>query len=383
MTARVIDTNGWFEVKRNPLSKVGIYPYSGAQIGAAEADRNKIFRVFRPPEELGAPETIESFKLVPLIDDHTMLGDGFTPAEQKGVAGVIGENVFFENDTLYGNPKIYSSALAEKIKNGKTELSMGYRCRYDFTPGFWNGQEYDVVQRALRGNHVALVNEGRMGPEVAILDHLMVITVDAKETLPVDEDLKAALAAIVARLDKLEAAGASEDEEAAKKAADEEAAKKAADEDAEAKKATDEEAAKKAEDEEAAKDEGEEETPTSMDAALKKIALLEGRLAVAEKRPAMDEADVVRAAADKSELVAKLAPLVGTFDHARMTGAQVAAYGVEKLGIKNVPKGGERVALDAYLQAAKIPDPTKAVRTAADANATGLAASIVKHSTGA
>lgn len=376
MTARVIDTNGWFEVKRNPLSKVGIYPYSGAQIGAAEADRNKIFRVFRPPEELGAPETIESFKLVPLIDDHTMLGDGFTPAEQKGVAGVIGENVFFENDTLYGNPKIYSSALAEKIKNGKTELSMGYRCRYDFTPGFWNGQEYDVVQRALRGNHVALVDEGRMGPEVAILDHLMVITVDAKETLPVDEELKAALAAIVARLDKLE-----KERDDADSRADDEDETKASDEDTE-EKASDEDETK-ASDEDTAKDEGEEETPTSMDAALKKIARLEGRLAAAEKRPAMDEADVVRAAADKSDLVAKLAPLVGTFDHARMTGAQVAAYGVEKLGIKNVPKGGERVALDAYLQAAKIPDPTKAVRTAADANATGLAASIVKHSTGA
>lgn len=252
---------------------------------------------------------------------------------------------------------------------------MGYRCRYDFTPGFWNGQEYDVVQRALRGNHVALVDEGRMGPEVAILDHLMVITVDAKETLPVDEELKAALAAIVARLDKLE-----KERDDADSRADDEDETKASDEDTE-EKADDEE--EEAADEDETKDEGEEETPASMDAALKKIARLEGRLAAAEKRPAMDEAAVVRASADKSDLVAKLAPLVGTFDHARMTGAQVAAYGVEKLGIKNVPKGGERVALDAYLQAAKIPDPTKAVRTAADAKATGLAASIVKHSTGA
>lgn len=377
MSARVVDTNGWFEVKRNPLSKVGIYPYSGAQIGAAQADHDKIFRVYRPAEELSAEETIESFKLVPLIDDHTMLGEGFTAAEQKGVAGVIGESVFFENDTLYGNPKIYSSALAEKIKNGKTELSMGYRCRYDFTPGFWNGQEYDVVQRALRGNHVALVDEGRMGPEVAILDHLMVITVDAKETLPVDEELKAALAAIVTRLDKLEKerddADSRADDEEGTKASDEDTEEKASDED---EKASDEEGTK-------ASDEDTEEAPTTMDAALKKIARLEGRLAAAEKRPAMDEAAIVQASADKADLVAKLAPLIGTFDHSRMTGAQVAAYGIEKLGIKNVPKGGERVALDGYLQAAKIPDPTKAVRTAADANATGLAASIVKHSTGA
>lgn len=374
MSARVVDTNGWFEVKRNPLSKVGIYPYSGAQIGAAQADHDKIFRVYRPAEELSAEETIESFKLVPLIDDHTMIGDGFTPAEQKGVAGVIGESVFFENDTLYGNPKIYSSALAEKIKNGKTELSMGYKCRYDFTPGIWNGQPYDVVQRNLRGNHVALVDEGRMGPEVAILDHRMVITVDAKETLPVDEELKAALAAIVARLDKLEAAKPSEDEEAAKKTEDE---------DAETEKATDEEAVKKVEDEDTEKATDEEETPASMDAALKKIAKLEGRLAAAEKRPAMDEAAMVRATADRGDLVEKLSRHIGTFDHSRMTGAEIAVYGVEKLGIKNVAKGQERVALDAFLQAAPIKDPAKARTVATDGAATGLAASIVKHSTGA
>lgn len=372
MSARVVDTNGWFEVKRNPLSKVGIYPYSGAQIGAAQADHDKIFRVYRPAEELSAEETIESFKLVPLIDDHTMLGEGFTAAEQKGVAGVIGESVFFENDTLYGNPKIYSSALAEKIKNGKTELSMGYKCRYDFTPGIWNGQQYDVVQRNLRGNHVALVDEGRMGPEVAILDHLMVITVDAKETLPVDEELKAALAAIVERLTKLEAAAKpSEDEGEEPKATDEEP--KAEDEGDEP-KAEDEGEEPKAED---------EDTPTSMDAALKNIAKLEGRLAAAEKRPAMDEAAMVRVTAERTDLVEKLSRHIGTFDHSRMTGAEIAVYGVEKLGIKNVAKGQERVALDAFLQAAPIKDPAKARTVATDGAATGLAASIVKHSTGA
>jgi len=363
MTARQYDLNGWFEVKKNPLSKVGIYDYSGAQIGAPAADASKIFRVYRPAEELGAAETVDSFKLVPFIDDHTMLGDGFKPAEDVGVEGVIGENVYFEGDTLYGNPKVYSKALAEKIKNGKTELSMGYRCRYDFTPGVWNGREYDVVQRDLRGNHVALVDEGRMGPEVAILDHLT-FAVDAKELTPVDEELKALLAAIVARLDKLEAK-----EPEADPVADADKDEPAADVDPEPKA------------DEPAADADKDEPPTSMDAALKQIASLKGRIAAVETRPAMDERALVDITARRTSLVERLSKHVGTFDHATMTLADVAAYGISKLEIKGVAKGTEIVALDAFLQAK--PDPTKATTVAQDKVTSALSARIAKHGAGA
>ena len=98
MTKRQKDINGWFEVKDNPISKVGVFDYSGAQIGAA--DPNRIYRVYRPAEELADPATIESFKLLPIVDDHTMLGnpnEGMTAAEDKGVAGVIGEEVYFKH----------------------------------------------------------------------------------------------------------------------------------------------------------------------------------------------------------------------------------------------------------------------------------------------
>lgn len=379
MTARQYDTNGWFEIKRNPLSKVGIYDYSGAQIGAPPADASKIFRVYRPATELADPETLASFKLVPLIDDHTMIGEGFTAPETKGIAGVIGEDVYFEGDTLYGNPKIYSKSLAQKIKNGKTELSCGYRCRYDFTPGEWNGQQYDVVQRRLRGNHVALVDEGRMGPEVSILDHKMVITVDAKETTPVDDELKAVLAAIVARLDKLEAPAAAPDPKTPPAALP-----VAKDGDAPTEQAPTIPDPKAAPTPPPAKDDDEtvEGEPASMDAALKTIASLKGKIAALETRPAMDEATIVGQLAKKTDLVAKLGPLVGVFDHSSMTVAQVAAYGVEKLKI-HTAKGSELVALDAYLQAkAEAPKAPTTIATQ-DESIKQLAGKIAAHTTGA
>lgn len=371
-SARLHDLNGWFEVKGNPLSKVGIYDYSGAQIGAPAADAGKIFKVFRPAEELGHPDTVASFKLVPFINDHTMLGENFTDTDQRPVQGVLGEDIYFEGDTLYGNPKVFSKALAEEIKKGKTELSLGYRCRYDFTPGTWKGQKYDVVQRVIRGNHVALVDEGRMGPEVSILDQLT-FTVDAKETTQVDEKLAEILAAIQAlttRVEAVEAAAKPKDEPAVEMTDDEKAAKLAADE----------EAAKAA----AADAEGDEkDEPATMDAALAQVATLRGELAALKARPAMDEAAVVGALAKKNMLVERLSGVIGTFDHANMTHQQVAEYGVAKLEIKGISKGTEAVALDAYLQAA--PKVTTVVATTAlDAKAaTGLGKSISAYATGA
>jgi len=49
-SAREVDTNGWFEVKNNPLSKVGVFPYRGIQLPNAP-DPNAIYQVYRPAEE--------------------------------------------------------------------------------------------------------------------------------------------------------------------------------------------------------------------------------------------------------------------------------------------------------------------------------------------
>lgn len=365
-SARTYDLNGWFEIKGNPLSKVGVFDYSGAQVGAPPADADRIFKVYRPAEELADPDAIASFRLTPLINDHTMLGEDYTPAENKGVDGVIGEDVYFSDNVLRGNVKVFSKALAEAIEKGKTELSCGYRCIYDFTAGTWNGQAYDVIQRKIRGNHVALVDEGRMGPDVSVLDHL-VFTVDAKETMPVDEETKALLLSIAARLDKLEAAAAPVEPPVAPPVApvkDEPVTPPPAD-------------TPPADTPPPVKD---EETPASMDAALARIATLEGKLAAAAAKPAMDEAAIIAIHADRADLVERLSTHIGTFDHARMTTEQVAAYGVEKLGIKNVPKGHERVALDAALQAKTTPAP---VSIAADNINSSLSGKIAAHSTGA
>ena len=359
MSARHTDINGFVTIKGNPISKEGVFEYSGAQIGHDDADR--IFKVYRPGEELADPECIESFRLLPFINEHTMLGsedEGMTPPERKGVEGMIGEDVYYEAPYLRGTLRIVSESLKNALAGGKVELSPGYRCVYEMTPGVFNGERYDATQRKIRGNHLALVDEGRTGPDVAVLDR-MTFTVDSntlKEAVMAEEmkdqegsggldrtkalfeELKPLLAESEearAMLAELVQAMAKSDEGEGEKIAEAEG------EDEEAKAAD----VCKDEDTEKAQD---EDTEAAMDARIKH---LERKLA------AMDTA-LVTGIADRDALASKLSEFVGTFDSARMTVAQVAAYGVSKLGIP-CTKGAERVALDAWLHG-RTPERKKA-----------------------
>lgn len=373
MSVRRFDVNGWFEVDRNPISRVGVFPYLGRQIGAPEP--NRIYWVLRPPEELGSPECLASFRLLPFVDEHAMLGaeeEKLTPAEDKGVHGVTGERIDFDGVTLFANLKVFSESLRDDIDAGKKELSAGYRCVYDFTPGIWNGQRYDVVQRQMRGNHLALVLRGRMGPEVAVLDQFAMDAKDAQDMDP--ELLQKALAAAQALVAVLsEAAGGGAAAPAA--GAGDQPPPPGAGEGGEQEKPPAEgeggnppPAAKEGDDTKpggsgadsisggegadsisggAGADQISGEDGMTLDEALAEIARLK-----AEKTPTgLDEAGVVAVLAKRDRLADRLSAHVGTFDHASMTLDGVAKYGVEKLGLKDVPAGSEAVALDAYLTA--------------------------------
>ena len=191
MTNREQDLNGYITIKSNPITREGVFPYLGNQIGAPVPD--KIYMVYRPAEEINNPETIESFKLVPLVDDHTMIGnseDGFTPAEEKGVHGSTGERVEFKDGVLYASLRIFSEKLKNLIEKGKKDLSLGYRCRYEKSSGTFAGKAYDYIQRSIRGNHLALVDQARC--DVSVLDsHFAYDNLDLnieKETIMNDKD---------------------------------------------------------------------------------------------------------------------------------------------------------------------------------------------------
>ena len=167
------DVNG-YELRYDvPMTKIGVFPYLGKTI-SPELEPDRIYYVLRPKEELTNEETLKSLEEIPFVDEHTMIGEGFTPAEQKGIHGVTGKNVKVNGDLITNDLKVYSDKLKKLIDSGKRDLSMGYRCRYELLKGEYNGQLYDAIQRDIRFNHIALVDEGRMGAECRVTDSAIV-----------------------------------------------------------------------------------------------------------------------------------------------------------------------------------------------------------------
>ncbi len=340
MTQRIKDINGWFEVKGNPLSKVGVFDYLGSNIdpnGEFGLDPNKTYPVFRSAEELSCAECIESFKLIPWIDNHVMLGEGLTPADKKGVDGVIGEDVYFDDkdETLKGNIKLFAESLAEAIEGGKRELSCGYRCKYQKKVGNYGGKSYNFVQTGIRGNHLASVDQGRMGPSVAVQDGLVLtFTMDMKEMsmtleelVALVENLAEMVKGLTEKVTAIEGKAADMEESEEDKAKQEAAEKTAAEKIASDKKGAAD-----------AKKPDEEKKTEAMDSLLESNGKLAEQVkslaATVDGLESNGMKTLLVTVGKRDALALKLSDHVGVFDHSEMTLEDVAAYGIDKLEIE-------------------------------------------------
>lgn len=366
---RIYDENGWFEVPDNPLLRAGIFEYVGRNLPGAP-DPDKIYRVWRSEEELEDPACIDSFKLLPWIDDHPpgLLGEedmGYTPAEDKGIHGTIGERVYYRDGVLRGNIKLFSSTLADLVADGKKELSPGYRARYDYNRpgiadrGIAKGKPYDVIQLRLRGNHLASVGEGRQGPSVAVLDG---ITLDAKDiikmadentlennevtqsesagtTVSLEEGIKIFLTMLPV-LQQLVAAsgGAAPTEEPAPAETTVDNAPSGGDGENGGTVDNDDPNSGSTAD----NDDGKDNVNATLDSMDKRLKGVEGRDTFKS---------LMRELHQRDSLAESLSWHIGTFDSKDMTTSEVAAYGLKKLNI-SAPKGQEMAYLNGYLKGA-------------------------------
>lgn len=151
---------------RAKLSRHGIQDYYGYEIGQEPPE--KVFRIYRPADEVFSDEALASFRLKPVTDGHPF--DGVTAETwTKEARGVIAEDVRRDGDHMVATLLITDADIANRIqRTGSVELSCGYDCDLDMTPGFTaSAQTYDAVQRKIRGNHVAVVDRGRCGPTCA------------------------------------------------------------------------------------------------------------------------------------------------------------------------------------------------------------------------
>lgn len=171
-SVRTFDEDGRMFVAVTNISKATVNPYRGEEIPGWEdlgLERDKVYKLLRDPEELEkAAPTFNGIQLlkrhVPVdADDHQMWD----------IVGCTGTSAVFEKPYLKNALSVWTSeAIAYIESEDRRELSCGYHYDLDLTPGEYEGEKYDGVMRNIRGNHVALVEEGRAGHDVLVHDSL-------------------------------------------------------------------------------------------------------------------------------------------------------------------------------------------------------------------
>lgn len=173
-TFRWIDTNGRLHVDKSNFTRVQVAPYYGEDIPhwrEQGLEAKKVYKAYRPPEELGNEETIKSIVGIPVQLNHN---DDYpnAPASETRV-GSTGDSPFFDGEFLGNSIHIQNKSAIDRINDGSmAQLSLAYSYDPDFTPGKTStGQEYDFVMRNIRGQHLALVPRGRAGIDCCVHDH--------------------------------------------------------------------------------------------------------------------------------------------------------------------------------------------------------------------
>lgn len=172
-SARSYDKNGHLLVDKTVITKAAVNGYKGKHIPNNKAlglDPEKEYMLLRDPDELR--KSLDTFKGLQLLIRHIPV-DASSP-EKESTIGSIGTEITMDDDgRVYSSLRVFDQDGINYIESKALgELSAGYAYDADMTAGTWNGQHYDGIMRNIHGNHVAIVERGRIGSDAIIADSI-------------------------------------------------------------------------------------------------------------------------------------------------------------------------------------------------------------------
>lgn len=155
-----------FLICRNvPIARTGYQQYLGSEL-FEDGDPSELINVYRSPNEVFSTATIASFEGKPVTDGHPdvdVTPDNYKQFSKGHVQHVrVGRGD--DADKILADLYITDQDLIDEIRNGKREVSAGYYAEDK------EDETGRICQTKIRGNHVAVVDEGRAGHTVAIRD---------------------------------------------------------------------------------------------------------------------------------------------------------------------------------------------------------------------
>ena len=163
------------------LTRTGVLTYRRAD--------GSVVREYRPADEVFRADSLATLRGAPVTDLHPP--EGFvdpTTWRARSAGHVADSSVRQDGEFVAGDIVAQDGTLVAAIeRRDRQEISCGYRCRLDATPGVHEGEPYDVVQRNIVYNHVALLprGAGRAGSEVSLrLDSSAAVLADPPTDCP-------------------------------------------------------------------------------------------------------------------------------------------------------------------------------------------------------
>lgn len=160
---RIKNDKGQLIVTGCEFARTGEQKYHSSELGV---EGDKFIYLKRPVEEVSDSKTVASFEGAPVTLDHPE-DDVKVGVNYDKLAKGFATNVKYIADSdkeghLQADFVITDADLIKKIENHEIEeLSAGYNCDVD---------EKDWVQRHIRGNHIAVVEQARAGHQARLRD---------------------------------------------------------------------------------------------------------------------------------------------------------------------------------------------------------------------
>lgn len=165
---------GFLRIDAN-LTRVGVLLYRN--------DDGSVRRELRHPDEVFKAVSLGSLEDAPVTDLHP--SEGLVNLDNRGTLekGHVRSAVAHDDRFVTGSIIVKDKGLIEAIERGdRRELSPGYSTRLDETPGEWNGEPYDAIQRDIVYNHLGIGPKGwgRSGSEVSLKMDSGLVSYEAK-----------------------------------------------------------------------------------------------------------------------------------------------------------------------------------------------------------
>ena len=161
MPGETIITDEGYVKARAIVTRCGVFLYKNAD--------GTIRKELRHPDDVLVPESLESIKMIPVVNGHPSERLVNADNAKRLAIGYTGELVENQMPYIVANLLVTDKDAVEEIKGKrKNELSLGYTVDLVPDSGTYYGEPYEYRQTNIRYNHLALVDQARAGPEARI-----------------------------------------------------------------------------------------------------------------------------------------------------------------------------------------------------------------------